>query len=771
MAGYQSLTRASVAQGGQYLRVHRSLSAAEPLVTHEGIGMLTKKLNLNPSLGLATCLCALLPGMAAAQQPTQLPGIVIQGAALERAPIAKSQPIPAANDEADEPTPRPQPKKQSNAPKPAASSASASQATPTNALAGAPQNSNAAAGGEAIVGLPAETIGTAVSVVTGDDLRRQQIRSPSDALRGMPGVSVTQTGSSGSLTQVRLRGAEGKHTRVILDGVEVNTTKDGEFDFSNIAIDDIERIEVIRGPMSGIYGSGAIGGVINITTRGAKGPLSASVRTEIGSYGTKDVSARMGGGNDSGYAVISGQWRETSGFNIAPVGSENDGSTLSSFAVKAGIKLAPNAQLDVNVRRTEKRAAIDGFGGTGFYGAAYDTNDRQRDTNWLVGTTLKWDMLDGKLSHELRANHTSSRSFNEYAALGGTVDNRTRSDGDRNTFGYASTYRLETPGVPGRHAFTGLIEKERETFTPFSDFGFFDGDGQTKSRDRLSYAGEWRGTFADRLTLTAGARRDDNTTFQDFNTWRTSASFVLREYGLRPHASVGTAVKLPGMYDQFGPNNADYTSNASLRPETSLGWDGGIEATFLGGKIVTDVTYFKADLKDKIGINYSVFPFTPINLDGKSRREGVEMSARYMMNSTLSLGASYTYTDARDPSGAREVRRAPHSGRGDVRYIFADGKGTASLVAGYNGKRDDYAFQNNAPFSRDRIELGNYWLVGVAASYKIQRNVEVFGRVENATNVKYQEVYGYNAAGVAAYAGVKITFDDLLGTSTTLASR
>ena len=713
-------------------------------------------------ISLAYAACALAPGMALAQQPTQLPGIVIQGAALERVPIAKPRPQPDDAEQASTPATTP------TAARPSRSPATAVTPAPVSTVA-----STDAGGVETIAGVPAETIGTAVSVVSGNDLRRQQIRSASDALRGLPGVQVTQTGNSGGLTQIRLRGAEGKHTRVIIDGVEANTSKDGEFDFSNLAIEDIERIEVIRGPMSGVYGSGAIGGVINIVTRGAKGPLSLTMRTEIGTLGTKDIAARLGGGNENGYAVISGQWRETSGFNIAPQGSETDGSKLSSFALKAGAKLAPNAMLDVTVRRTEKRVALDGQGGPALYQTAIDTDDRQRDTSWLAGVSLKWDMLDGKLSHELRANHTSSTSYYEAAPLSGAVANRFRNDGDRNTFAYLATYRLDTPAIMGRHAFSGLIEKERETFTPFSDFGFFDGDGVIKSRDRLSFAGEWRGTFAERLTLTAGVRRDDNATFVDFTTWRSSASYVLREYGLRPHASMGTAVKLPGMYDQFGPNTNDYKSNASLRPETSFGWDAGIETTLFGGKIVTDVTYFKANLKDKIsgsGFDFTDFKSFPINLTGESTREGIELSARYLLTAALSVGASYTYTDARDPNGVREVRRAPHAARGDIRYSFAGGRGTASLTAGFNGTKEDYAFNNNAPY-RYNVVLDNHWLVAAAASYKIQPNLEVFGRVENLTNAKYQEVYGYNTAGIAAYAGVKITFDDLLGTAKSTPTR
>jgi vitamin B12 transporter len=138
----------------------------------------------------------------------------------------------------------------------------------------------------AIAGVPGYTVGNAVTVVTGEELRAQQVRHAAEALRSLPGVSVNRGGGFGNLTQVRIRGAEGNQTLVLIDGIEANNTADGEFDFSNLSAEDIERIEVIRGPMSGLYGSNAVGGVINIITRRGQGPFTASLRTEGGSFGT-----------------------------------------------------------------------------------------------------------------------------------------------------------------------------------------------------------------------------------------------------------------------------------------------------------------------------------------------------------------------------------------------------------------------------------------------------------------------------------------------------
>ena len=168
--------------------------------------------------------------------------------------------------------------------------------------------------------IPADTVGSAVTVVTGEELRAQQVRTAVDALRSLPGVAVSRSGGIGNFTQVRIRGAEGNHTLVLVDGIEANNIADGEFDFSNLSAEDIERIEVIRGPMSGLYGSNAVGGVINIITRRGKGPLTVTVRSEGGSFGTRDMAVRAAGGNDNAHLAVSYHWRDTDGFNISPSG-------------------------------------------------------------------------------------------------------------------------------------------------------------------------------------------------------------------------------------------------------------------------------------------------------------------------------------------------------------------------------------------------------------------------------------------------------------------
>jgi vitamin B12 transporter len=696
----------------------------------------------------AALLLSAAPFAARAQQATQLPGITIvtpptvQGATLERAPVKKAEPAPATS------TTQPQQKKQA-----------ASQSAPVEASA----NTTTAAADSA-PGIATDKVGSSVSVVTAVDIERQQLRHVSDALRSLPGVAVTQTGSTGSLVEVRLRGAEANHTLVIVDGIQANDTANGQFDFSNLAAEDIERIEVIRGPQSGLYGSGAVGGVINISTKKSRGPLALTVRSEFGSFNTRELGARLAGGNENGYIAMSGQIRTTDGFNISRVGPEpfsgftrdDDSARLGSFALNAGGRIASKSTIDMTLRHVNKFARRDGDGFSGAFGpyaVAVDDPSFLRQSLLLAGMTLKVDSLEGRLTHEVKLNHNSTATKDFDRGAFGPYD--FANDNKRTAVGYAATYRLGTPAIWGLHSVTGQIQHEDERFTPLGDFD----DRIERARARTSYAGEWRGAFANQLFVTAGLRLDDNDQFQDFTTWRTTASWKIPNAGIRPHASIGTAVKMPSMFEQFGRSQFFFNPNPNLQPEESRGWDAGVEFTFLSGKALFDVTYFRANLTNKI--NGFAFPM-PTNSPGESTREGIEFAGRYLLTPALSFGLAYTYTDAREADGSREVRRPPHSGKADVRYAFNGGRGTISVAATYNGERLDNAIDVNT-FQPAKLPLNGYWLVSAAASYKIQPNVELFGRVENALNSKYQEVYGYDTAGVAVYAGVKITFDDIAG--------
>lgn len=713
---------------------------------------------------------------ATAWAQTVLPEIVVRGATIEAPPVKRPAVQPAAEvPEAPPPKAAARPSKPTSSatvplqkPNSTPSSASANQSTAAPVVSSPSAGATTGTTGNETGGIATDKIGTAVSVVTSDDLKRQQIRDAADALRSLPGVEVSRTGSISGKTQVRIRGAEGNHTLVLIDGIQANDPNDSEYDFANLLVDDIERIEVIRGAQSGLYGSGAIGGVVNIITRSGKGPLTVAVRSEIGSYRTTTNSARVSGGNDNAWVSVAGQQRRTEGFNTSLFGDERDGSTLSNFSAKAGVKLGDDITTEVVLRNTRNRLARDGYGTSSpdKLAAPYDDLSKSMTSVWQTGAQVRWDMLDGKLTHVWKANRTTTQSFDDDASFGF----RSLNASEANRYSYAATYRFETPMVVAvRHSLTGLVEKQTEAFTPFSDFA----DGIERTRGLTAFAGEYRTEIADRLFLAGTVRRDNHDTFQDFTTWRSSASLKLPEIALRPHASMGTGVRLPTMFEQFGFIPSFFTPNPNLAPEQSRGWDAGVEVTLVKGKASVDVTYFHTNLTNKIdgfaqGPNFTL---TSKNLSGESIREGVETAAKVRLTNEITLSGAYTHLIATDPKGVHELRRPKHAGRADVSYDFAQGKGRFNIAAIYNGQMTDRTSDIN--FDPVRVKLDDYWLVTAGASYKLQPGLEIYGRVENVLNEKYQEIYGYNTPGLAAYAGVRITYEDkkLLGNSSDIAGK
>ncbi len=674
--------------------------------------------------------------------PTQLPGIVVQGATLAPVPARRPQPETTA----------PAQPARSSAPSMAPPGTAGSDGTAQGGAEGSGAFGN---GGD---GYSADTVGSALTVVTGDELRNQQIRHAGDALRSLPGVSVNRTGGFGGLTQVRIRGAEANHTLVLVDGIVANDTTTGSFDFSDLSADNIERIEIIRGPQSGLYGSNALGGVVNIITKGGKGPLEVTARAEAGAFRTFDYALRASGGNDKAWASMSYNERHSTGFNVAPFGIENDGLLMKSFSLKGGAMIAHGLSLDYVLRYSDKRGDRDTEGGpVGSLAVQVDENITFGNTVFLGGVNLRWDTLDGRVTHIIRASRNETHTTDAQPSF--------RSDNLSETlrYGYLGTVRFDTPAIArASHALTVLVDKEAESFTANSDFA----DHVTRDRGRVAAALEYKGDLAQRLFFTANVRHDDNDIFEDFTTWRTAVSLKLPEIGLRPHASVGTAVKLPTMFETFGFIPNFFTPNPNLKPEQSQGWDAGLEFGFWQNRAILDVTYFSQDLTDKID-GLAAGPggsFTAVNTPGISLREGVELEAKLRPAPWLRLSGAYTYLMAVEPTGLTEVRRPRDSARADLTYLFHGGRGSATVSGIYNGAATDVAFRIDGAFpgflitSPERVKLDDYWLINLAASYKVQPGVEVFGRVENLLNEKYFEIYGFATPGIAAYAGVKLTF-------------
>ena len=263
--------------------------------------------------------------------------------------------------------------------------------------------------------------------------------------------------------------------------------------------------------------------------------------------------------------------------------------------------------------------------------------------------------------------------------------------------------------------------------------------------------------------MSASVRHDDNNQFDDATTWRTTASYAIPVTSSRLHASVGTGQKTPTFIERFGFFPGSFVGNPDLKPETSTGWDAGIEQHFLAGRIVADVTYFRADLEDEINgfviVDPDNFIATAENEDGNSHRKGVELSVVANPSERYSVNASYTYTDASQPGAdgtdVREVRRPLHYAAVNLASRWLDRRLTVDLGIAYTGDREDDFFPP-FPLTAERVTLDGYTLVNLAASYQASPRVTVYARVQNAFDSEYEDVYGYNTPGVTGVIGVRL---------------
>ncbi len=688
----------------------------------------------------------------AVAQAVELPPVIVEGGTLAKPKVNATRPPAVAES-------------QSTAAKAKTNKKAAS--TPNDAVGGAAVPASAPgavsdAGGQQLAteptgdsgvnagvegGVRADSIGTAVSVITGDEIQAQQARKAADALRGLPGVSVSQQGGAGNLAVVRLRGAESNHSLVLIDGVEVNSGIDGFYDFANLATDDIARIEVLRGPQSGLYGTGALGGVINIITDSGKGPARVLVEGQGGSFGTRGGRAGVSGGTDTAWGAFMVSSLQTEGFNIAPQGRELDGSELKTLSMKGGVRPFEKLTVRGMFRASRLETEYDDFSfNLPGYQRAIDAGFVSQNDMWSGRLDAELSLFDDVWTQQVFATR-SKRDFNDQSfTVSQLID-------DATTYGYKTTVHIG-PKESGRvrHYATGLVEWREEAFDQPSAGNFH------AERDRLSVVGEVRGEYFGLLNLGASLRRDDNDIFADTTDWRVDGSLKVRSTPFRLHASYGTGTKLPSFAELYG-TFFRYTPNPDLQPERSKGWDAGVETTLLAGRAVVDVTYFNANLTNEITEDFSAFPLIrSINLAGESKRQGIEVAGRYRMLPGVLVGAAYTWLDARDDQGQKELRRPEHQARFDIDWRSADQRAHLNLAAIYNGDMQDLGFLSGPPFSR-RVMLDAYWLVRLAGSCELMPGLELFGRVENLLDQDYQEVLGYETAGIAGYAGIRLKLE------------
>lgn len=590
-----------------------------------------------------------------------------------------------------------------------------------------------------------EQIGNSNTLIDGEEIEIKKSAYLQDVLREVPGLAVNRGGSFGALSQVRIRGADGNHVLFLIDGIEVAPTGGEDFDVSSLLANNIERIEVLRGPQSGLYGSNALAGVINVITRGGDGPL-LDAAVEYGTFDSRLARAGVTVGDRETFVSASGIYRETDGFSSAAIGTEDDGDRNITGYLRGGARVSDAVRVDGSLRFVDKDTESDGFDFSGGpnQGLAVDGTDFSDTQDWSGGAALTVTPVE-------RWRTLLAVALTDTESVGGAGGTATfGNEGDRMKFAGRTTYRIDAGET--RHAITLFAEHEEEGYR--NTFPSDPSQDVRLERDLFGYGAEYRLDLFDSIFLRGAIRHDDNDAFRDPTTFSVAGSWVIRSSGTRFHASYGTGVTNPTFFEQFGFVPGTFVGNPDLLPERAEGWDIGVEQRLLDSMAVVDVTYFNSTLEDEI---VGAFP-SVANQAGESHREGIELSGRIDLG-WIDFGGHYTHLDADDPDGTPEIRRPRSQAAFDVAGRFGpESRGGFSAGVIYNGRMLDNDFRDYFAngFVSEKSPLESYTVARLSVLYSIGDEIELFGRLENAFDEDYREVISYATPGRAVYGGVRV---------------
>ncbi len=599
---------------------------------------------------------------------------------------------------------------------------------------------------------PQREVASAVTVLNQKDLAASGRATVLEVLQDVLSLSLQQNGPQGSAASAFIRGANPEHTLVLLDGAEMNdpSSTTGLYDLAHLRLDEVERIEIIRGPQSTLYGSEAMGGVVHIITRRGQGRPNFHLSALAGSYGTASAAASFSGQQGRFRFFLNSSYLKSDGYSAAgasyPGNTEKDGWKSLSLSGRMGWSLGNNTELELEAGHLASRSDLDSFGGA--YGD--DPNSKQDYFSFRAQGSLRALFLRNRWEQRLSLSLVKhDRTYDNPMDAFHPFDSEQGSfSGQRLELDWQNNFFLNAS-----HTITAGLELKQETGE--SEYMARSAWGDTAStfpRKSSSLTGLYlqdQLRLGDILFAAAGFRVEGHSACGTALTWRLAPALVLPGTSTKIRTTLGTGFKAPSLYQLYAPGTAwGPIGNMSLMPERSFGWDIGLEQPLFGGKLLASAAYFHNSFRDLIQFDY-VQGYTNI---GRAETKGVEIELRAGPWPWLDMEASYGSLEAEDLDSRTALLRRPGQKFAGRLRLQAGSRVLIMVTLSHMGARDDLEY---SAWATRRVRMEAFSLLGASAIWNVRKGAEVFLRLDNILDQAYELVKGYGTPRLSLYGGVR----------------